>query len=651
VLPPKTQANLIRNATIANPSEPCFQSAMGNLSDDHLFTLRWQRSERDLLSSFRRLYGENPKTEARLKALLAKHWKSRPAALKALDLARDISPDWFLSETMVGYVFYVDRFAGNLKGVLDHLDYLEELGVTYVHFMPCLKPRSGPNDGGYSVMDYGAIDPRLGTMADFEAVTAALRARGMSVCIDLVLNHTAKEHAWAERAKAGEQKFQNYYWMFDTNDVPQEFERTLVEIFPNDAPGNFTYYPAFKKYVWTTFNEHQWDLNWSNPDVFIDIVDVILNLANKGAEVLRLDAVAFMWKRMGTNCQNQPEVHDILQALRAATRIAAPSVIHKAEAIVAPRDLVPYLGQGRHAGREANLAYHNNVMVQYWSSLATRDTRLMTHTLRTHFPENFRNACWATYIRCHDDIGWAITEEDAAAIPGTSGPGHRRYLSDFYSGAFPGSFARGGIFQENETTGDRRNSGSFASLAGLEAALENNDDEAADNAVQRMLLGVALMCAFGGLPLLYMGDEVGLLNDYGFVDVPEHAHDNRWLHRPVMDWNKVVKAEKGDGPLGALLQGTKHIISRRKATPQLASGVATRIVDVGNPKIFALTRLADEGVLLALFNFSNEPTEVSATTLRHLGITEFYDALSGGRLSVINETLSVAPYGRFWFAT
>jgi amylosucrase len=644
----KAQALHLRSVTIAKARKPCFQSAMENPADRTLFDLRWQRSERDLLSSFRLLYGENPTIEARLKALLERRWAERSEALKQLDLARDITPDWFLSEKMLGYVFYVDRFAGNLTGVLDHLDYLESLGVTYVHFMPCLKPRSGPNDGGYSVMDYGAIDPRLGTMADFEKVTAELRARGMSVCIDLVLNHTAKEHIWAEKAKRGERKYQNYYWMFDTDAVPKQYEKTLVEIFPNDAPGSFTHYPEIKKHVWTTFNEHQWDLNWSNPDVFLDIVDVIMNLANKGAEVMRLDAVAFMWKRMGTNCQNQPEVHDILQALRAATRISAPAVIHKAEAIVAPRDLVPYLGQGRHAGREANLAYHNNLMVQYWSSLATRDTRLMTTTLRKHFPESFRNASWATYIRCHDDIGWAITEEDAEAIMGLSGPGHRRFLSDFYSGDFEGSFARGGIFQENELTGDRRNSGSFASLAGLEAALEEKDKEAATLAVQRMLMGFALMCSFGGLPLLYMGDEVGLLNDYSFENVPEHAHDNRWLHRPAMDWEAVKTAETGKGAAAELLHGVKQILAKRKVTVHLASQVPTRIIDIGNAKVFAFTRLADEGTLMGLFNFTESWTSVSADQLRKLGITEFHDVLCGGQAAIHGDAVAVAPYGRIW---
>jgi amylosucrase len=618
---------------------------MDKHSPDPLFNLRWQRSERDLLGSLRRLYGEHPAFEARLRALLEKRSAERPAALKQLDIARDIAPDWFLSENMVGYVFYVDRFAGNLKGVLEHLDYLERLGVTYVHFMPCLKPRSGPNDGGYSVMDYGAIDPRLGTMADFEAVAAALRARKISVCIDLVLNHTAKEHAWAEKAKKGDVKYQDYYWMFDTDEVPKQYERTLVEIFPNDAPGNFTHYPDFKKWVWTTFNEHQWDLNWSNPEVFLEVLDIILNLANKGAEVLRLDAVAFMWKRMGTNCQNQAEVHDILQALRAATRIAAPAVIHKAEAIVAPRDLVPYLGQGRHAGREGNLAYHNNLMVQYWSSLATRDTRLMTHVLRKHFPESFRNACWGTYIRCHDDIGWAITEEDAAAIPGTSGPGHRRYLSDFYEGSFAGSFARGGIFQENETTGDRRNSGSFASLAGLETA---DDDKSRDLAIQRMLMGYALICSYGGLPLLYMGDEIGLLNDYGFTKVPEHAHDNRWLHRPKMDWKTVALAEKGKGLAAILLSGVKAIVARRKACTQLSSHAPTLVIDAGNAKVFGFVRVADEGSLVGLFNFTDEWTSVSAQVLRHQGVARFFDVLSGGAVTLQDDGVAVAPYGRMW---
>jgi amylosucrase len=608
-------------------------------SDQRLFDLRWERSQTDLFGPLRSLYGNQPDFEKRLKSILLARCEERSAELKDLDLQRDLNPDWFLSETMVGYVFYVDRFAGNFKGVAQHIDYLESLGVTYVHFMPCLKPRPGDSDGGYSVMDYGSINPTLGTMEDFEATAQTLRHRNMSVCVDLVLNHTAKEHEWALKARGGDKKYQAYYRMFDTEAETLAYEETLVEVFPNDAPGNFTYYPNFKKHVWTTFNKHQWDLNWENPEVFLEIVDIMLNLANKGVDCLRLDAVAFMWKQLGTNCQNLPEVHDILQALRAATRIAAPALIHKAEAIVAPRDLVPYLGVGRHKGREANLAYHNNLMVHYWSSLATRQTALMTYTLKTHFPENFRNACWATYIRCHDDIGWAITEEDAVAVPHVSGPGHRKFLADFYAGKHLGSFARGGIFQENAETGDRRNSGAFASLAGLESAKTESETS---TAIDRILMGVALMASFGGLPLLYMGDEIGLTNDHSFADEPAHAHDNRWMHRPKMQWRKLSATQ------AKIFAGTKHIITRRKVVKHLAANNPTKIRDAGNPAIFAFMRESDEGPLLGLFNFTELWQNVPDGFARAQGITKFHDALSDALVSTPNHQLQIPPYGRIW---
>jgi amylosucrase len=614
-------------------------------TEDRLFELRWKRSELDLLQSFRLLYGTQPELEHRLKKLLLRHWSERSPDLKDLDLQRDLEPDWFLSEQMVGYVFYVDRFAGSFKGVLDHVDYLEELGVTYVHFMPCLKPRPGDSDGGYSVMDYLSVDPKLGTMAELEQVVSALRKRGIDVCVDLVLNHTAKEHAWAQQARADNKTYQAYYWMFNSEEEPNAFDKALVEIFPDTAPGNFTYYPDFKKWVWTTFNEHQWDLNWTNPEVFLEIVNVMLTLGNRGITCLRLDAVAFMWKRLGTNCQNQPEVHDILQALRAATRVAAPALIHKAEAIVAPKDLVPYLGRGRHTGREANLAYHNNLMVQYWSSLATHQTALTSHVLSTHFPESFRNASFATYLRCHDDIGWAITEEDASAIQHMSGPGHRRFLADFYSGQFEGSFARGAIFQENEETGDRRNSGSLASLAGLEIAKEQNDKASIGMALHRILMGYALICSFGGLPLLYMGDEIGLLNDYGYSKVKDHAHDNRWLHRPRMNW---AQARSPQWPESELLAGVKQVIKRRKLLPELAATVPTRIVRVDAPSVFAFARLADAGTMLCIFNFSHSWIQVATQDLRAAGVQRFYDKLGENQVTLQGDVVPLAPYGRMW---
>ncbi len=621
------------------------------MTDDRLFALRWQRGQRDLIGPLTRLYGKTSDIAQimdRLRDLLARHWADRPADLRQLDMERDLNPDWFLSETMVAYVFYIDKFAGRLANIPANIPYLQDLGVTYAHMMPCLKPRPGANDGGYAVMDYREINPDLGTMADFQMVNLQLRAAGISPCIDMVLNHTAKEHDWAEKAKSGDPFHQAFYRMFDDDTLPKQYERTLVEIFPAQAPGNFTYYDDLQKWVWTTFNEYQWDLNWENPEVFLAILDTILFLANKGVEVFRLDAVAFMWKRMGTGCQNLPEVHDILQALVQAIRVAAPAVICKAEAIVGPTDLVPYLGTGTHAGKESHLAYHNNLMVQFWSSLAARDTRLMTYVLKTHFPESLRRACFAPYIRCHDDIGWAITEDDAAHFPPMSGPGHRNFLADFYNGTFPGSWARGADFQSNPDTGDRRTNGSFGSLAGLEKALDEDNAEATDLAIKRILMGNALIASFGGIPLLYMGDEIGLTNDYSFEDFPELREDGRWMQRPAMDWTAVDTIPQGDTPAAIIHAGVRHILRVRKETPQLASDVPTRIVDMGDPALFVFQRLGDDRTVTVVINFTDAPQAISPWVLNLDPSTGWRDLLTGLAPTLVDDKIPLPPYACRW---
>ncbi len=618
--------------------------------DSRLFGLRLERSRDDLFGMLQRLYGHRPDYDRFVKALtrtLEKAWTDRPDELKWLDLRRDLEPDWFQRPAMAGYVFYIDRFAGNLRGVLDRLDWLESLGITYVHFMPCLKPRPGDSDGGYSVMDYRAINPAYGTMADFEAVAAALRLRGISVCVDLVLNHTAKEHAWARKAAKGDAKHQDYYLMFDDDTLPKQYEQTLLEVFPDNAPGNFTFYPDFGKWVWTTFNEHQWDLNWANPQVFLEMTGIMLFLANRGVDVLRFDAVAFMWKRMGTRCQSEPEVHMLLHALRAACRIVAPSVIHLEEAIVGPAEMLPYLGRGEHDGKEGNLAYHNSLMVQFWSALATRETRLMTHVMQSHFPPALTNATYATYIRCHDDIGWAVTDEDARAV-GLNGALHRGFLSEFYEGGYPASFAKGALFQENPATGDKRISGTFASLAGLERALEAGDPEAIDRAVDRILLGHALIASFGGIPLVYMGDEIALLNDHDYVRNPDHAHDSRWIHRPRMDWDRAAAALSGDTPEARVLAGVRTILARRAATPELHAAYPTVIADTHQNGLFAFVRQAPTGALVCVFNFTE-----FWTTLRHdwvlsNGATRMHDALSDAEVTLDDGHLLLPPYARVW---
>ena len=336
---------------------------------------------------------------------------ARPEPLRRLDRRREIDPAWFQRADMIGYVCYADRFAGSLARISEHLDYLVELGVTYLHLMPLLQPRAGENDGGYAVADYGTVDPRLGTMADLQALAGDLHERGIALCVNLVLNHTAREHDWARRALAGEPGYREMYLTYPDRTEPDRYERTLPEVFPDRAPGSFTQVPGLG-WVWTTFHDYQWDLNWANPATFAAMLGIMLALANRGVDVLRLDAVPYLWKRVGTNCQNQPEAHRIVQAFRALTRLAAPGLVLKAEAIVAPEMLAQYLGAHDRFRPECDLAYDNQLMVMLWSSLATRDVRLAEAALSRRRPAP-APASWVTYVRCHDDIGWAVSDADA----------------------------------------------------------------------------------------------------------------------------------------------------------------------------------------------------------------------------------------------
>jgi amylosucrase len=618
--------------------------------DVDVFLLRLERYWEDLYDGLVPPYGARKDFGEFLHGLvrcLAEAYAARPEDLKLLDLERNLVPGWFQSERRIGYVFYVDRFAGTLAGVEERLSYLREVGATYLHLMPLLKPRPGPNDGGYAVEDYRSVDPRLGTMDDLEALCATLRAEGVSVCLDLVLNHCAREHEWAVKARAGEREYLEMFHTFPDRTVPDEYERFLPEVLPETAPGNFTYVEGLDRWVWTSFADYQWDLNWSNPRVFLEMTDVLLYLANKGVEVFRLDAVAFMWKRPGTDCQNQPEVHDLLQALRACSRIAAPAVAHKAEAIVSPDHLIHYLGTHSRYGRVSDLAYHNSLMVQYWSSLASRDTSLMTHVL-THFPEKPANTAWGTYVRGHDDIGWAITEEDAAGV-GLDGAAHRSFLSDYYAGDFPGSHARGAVYQENPLTNDRRISGTLASLAGLELALEKGDEVLLEMSIRRVLLGHALILGYGGVPLIYMGDEIGLLNDASYLKDPSKADDNRWMHRPPMDWEKAERRAVPGTVEQRVFDGIRALVAARKRTPHLHAATPTNVLDPHNNRVFAFVRPHPLGPLVALHNFTEHEQHLSLELPRSQGVHDPYDRLREGPPDIIyGDTVRLAPYEVVW---
>jgi amylosucrase len=573
---------------------------------------------------------------------------TRSLEMRVLDRQREVEPSWFLREDMLGYVCYADRFAGDLAGVIDRLDYLGELGIRYLHLMPLLKARDGENDGGYAVEDYDAVDPRLGTMTDLEALAAALHDRGMALCVDLVLNHTAQEHAWARKAVAGDPTYRDFYRFFPDRTEPDAYERMLPEVFPDMAPGSFTYLPASDEWVWTSFHEFQWDLNWSNPEVFRAMLGVLFTLANHGVDVVRLDAAPFLWKRLGTDSQNQPEAHRILQAFKALTRLAMPGLILKAEAIVGPDLLVPYLGGHELYRPECDLAYDNQLMVMLWSALAARDVGLPVQALQRRRKTPERTG-WVTYVRCHDDIGWAVGDDDAWAA-GVNPFEHRRFLASFYAGRHEGSFARGADFQSNPATGDVRTSGSSASLVGLESAVQAGDSAGVDAALARLELLYAVVYSYGGIPLLYMGDEIAMLNDADWASEPKHADDNRWLHRPRMDWRGAERRIQERTVEGRTFDALRALGEARRSTPAFRSDAETTVLPVENSHVLAYARRHPRAnPVLAVACFSDGWEDIDATVLARAGLTEPLHIHSTlGRLEISDGRLRLPPWGYVW---
>jgi len=580
------------------------------------------------------IYGADLRAEDALNGMvedLARQWQSRPAALKALDERRLAEPDWFQSQHMVGGVCYVDRYAGNLAGVSRSIPYLTELGITYLHLMPLFLAPAGNSDGGYAVSSYRTVDPPLGTVAELAGLAGNLQANSISLVLDFVLNHTSNEHEWARRARAGEAEFEAYYLLFPDRTQPDAYELTTREVFPDDHPGSFVMLDD-GRWVWSTFHSFQWDLNYSNPAVLRAMLGEMLFLANQGVEVFRMDAVAFLWKELGTTSENRPQAHLLLQALNAACAIAAPGVLFKSEAIVHPDDVVAYIRPD-----ECTLSYNPLQMALLWSALATRDVALLTQALAT------RNALppgtsWVNYVRGHDDIGWTFADQDASQL-GIDGGEHRRFLNSFYAGSFPGSFARGVPFQVNPRTGDARVAGTTASLAGLEAGEPWS--------IERIVLMHSVILSTGGIPLLYLGDEVGQLNDYGYLDVPGQRDDSRWAGRPRYPAARYAERNDRSTDTGRLYGRIAGLIATRKTTPEFADG---RLVEftTGNAGILGYQRPAADGssLVLVLANFSEAPRSVSALTLSGMPAGGM-DIVAGEAVDV-SAGLTLSPYEFRW---
>ncbi len=226
------------------------------------------------------------------------------------------------------------------------------------------------------------IDPRFGTIDDVETLATALQKRDMLLVLDVVVNHTSEEHEWAKKARKGDKKYQDYYYVFDDREMPDIYEETMPEIFPVTSPGNFTWDEAMGKWVMTVFNSYQWDLNYRNPSVLIEMIDIILFWANKGADILRLDAVAFLWKKLGSTCQNEREAHLLLQLMKDCCQVTAPGVLFIAEAIVAPAEIGKYFGEDAINAKECEIAYNATFMSLLWDAVATKNANLLNRGIK-----------------------------------------------------------------------------------------------------------------------------------------------------------------------------------------------------------------------------------------------------------------------------
>jgi amylosucrase len=609
--------------------------------DHQVFVNRLNRHFPTLFGLLHQLYGQRYDFFYHVEQIIntaAKAFAERSSALHSLDMQREENPHWYQSHEMIGAVCYVDLFARNFAGIRTNIPYFKELGVTYLHLMPLFLAPAENSDGGYAVSDFRRTAPSLGTMDELRELATELRANGISLVLDFVFNHTSDEHEWAVKALQGDEFYQKFYFFFPDRTLPDQYEKNLRQIFPENAPGNFTYRPEVNQWVWTTFNTFQWDLNYANPETFNAMLAEMLFIANQGVEVLRLDAVVFVWKQMGTTCENLPPVHWIIQAMNTLARIATPAMIFKSEAIVHPDDVASFI-----KWEECPISYNPTFMALIWEALATREVKLLRHSMSRRFdiPDD---CAWVNYVRVHDDIGWSFADEDAASL-WINGFDHRQFLNQFYIGRFPGSFASGLPFNYNPINQDMRINGTAASLAGLELGVNLNNQTYIDHAIRRLLMIHSLILSAGGIPLLYIGDEIATLNDYSYTEDPVKSTDSRWVHRPRFDWERASHRHDVRTPEGQMFMGLSHLINVRKNTPAFGRG-PTLFFDTHNKHVLGFVRNRE---LLVLANFSENQQTVSKEVINAYWQTpaSIVDLVMGVKVKA-EDSLVLEPYQFRW---
>ncbi len=570
------------------------------------FHTRLRERQEELASLLGSLYGPDRAILTNLVERMATAWLKRSQNLKKLDEKRKEDPDWFLSRTMVGMTMYTHLFAGNLRQLEKRIPYLEEIGITYLHLMPILKKPQGENDGGYAVDDYGTIDPAFGTNEDFIHLTETLHHHGIALCLDFVLNHTSSTHAWAQRAKQGEKKYQQRYQCYSDRTWPDQYEKHVPEVFPSTAPGNFVFCGEMKKWVLSSFYPFQWDLNYHNPVVLIEMVSAMLHLANMGVDVFRLDALPYIWKELGTPSRNLPQVHTIARIFRLASEIVCPGIILKGEVVMAPREIASYFGT--RTKPECHLLYGVSSMVNLWSSLASQDVRLLRRQTETllSLPPHCR---FLNYLRCHDDIGWGLDEEEERALH-IDPKKHKIFLYRFFKGEYPASYARGELYNFDPQTLDARSCGTTASLVGFESAETKEDKE---RAFLRFKLLYGTLFALSGVPMIASGDEIGQLNDYTFKQDPLRRDDSRNVHRIPFDHKKAKRRSEAGTVQKRIWDTLLELRSVRAGQITFDADAYVSTWDAHNNHVFALKREKNGKTLLCVSNFSDETEHVSFT--------------------------------------
>ena len=569
------------------------------------FENRLKQRKAEMEDIFRRLYESDEKLDD-LIDIMKKYHKERNRELKELDKKREKDPFWYKRGDMLGLTMYTDLFAGSLKNLKDKVDYLDRLSLKYLHLMPLLKMPEKDNDGGYAVEDFFSIDPRFGTNEDLADLTAQLRKHGISLCLDFVMNHTASTHEWAKKAESGDKHYQDYYMCFSDRTYPDEYEKTTPEVFPSTAPGNFIWNEKMQKWVLSSFYPFQWDLNYRNPEVLNEMLRSALYLANLGVEVFRLDAVPYIWKKLGTTSRNLPEVHLIVRLMRIVLEIVCPSVILKGEVVMAPKELKAYFGTPE--APECHLLYNVSLMVNFWSSLASQDVRLLEHMAEDILSME-EHCSFVNYIRCHDDIGWGLDEDYERKI-GIDPLKHKIFLYRFFEGSFPGSYSLGQLYNYDRVSLDARSCGTTASLCGIENGRNHFDDTMIEMGVKRDLLMHAALYSFRGFPMLSSGDEIGQLNDWSYMNNPSLALDIRNIHRSHFNWDNEKKAQEGKGYEGEIMKGILTLDRVRKTEPCFAPEAKVNTWKSHSDGVFSIRRTIEGRDMLCVMNFRGSKEKV-----------------------------------------